>query len=172
MTHMAAQVPAGSDGLVVLPHLEGAFCPEFNLAARAVFFGATMRHTKAHFIRGIMESVAYMLKRNLVAVAEMGVSMDEIRCMGGGARSPLWLQIKADVLQKPVRAVEQEEAALLGAAILASVASGEFASIADAARQMVRLMPAIQPNPVNKDVYQHSYNQYVELYDRLAPMFI
>jgi sugar (pentulose or hexulose) kinase len=171
MTALAAQAPAGSDGLVVLPHLEGAFCPEFNLAAKAVFFGATMRHTRAHFIRGIMESVAYMLKRNLVAVGEMGVTVDEIRCMGGAARSPLWLQIKADVLQKPVRAVEQEEAALLGAAILASVATGEYPSISAAVSHMVRLKPAIQPNIMNKEVYQHGYDQYVELYDRLAPMF-
>ncbi len=117
MTGQAAAVPAGSDGLIVLPHLEGAACPEFNPYARAVFFGASMRHTRAHFTRGILESVAYMLKRNLDTVEELGIPVDRIRSIGGGARSRLWLQIKADVLQKPVEAPEIEEAALLGAAL-------------------------------------------------------
>jgi xylulokinase len=167
----AAAVPPGADGLVVLPHLEGAACPEFNPLARAVFFGATLRHTRAHFARGILESVAFMLKRNLDLVEELGIGVDRVRSMGGGARSHMWLQIKADVLQKPVEVVEVEEAALLGAALLAANAAGEFAGIDEGVAQMVRVRETLEPNPDNAAVFAGAYARYGELYDRLAPMF-
>ncbi|HSR34701.1 MAG TPA: FGGY-family carbohydrate kinase, partial [Anaerolineae bacterium] len=171
MGGMAAQVPAGSDGLVVLPHLEGAACPEFNPAARAVFFGATLAHTRAHFVRAIMESVAFMLKKNLDIVEELGVDVDEVRCTGGGARSDLWLRIKADVLQKPVTAAMVEEAACLGAALMAAVATGAFASLEEGVASMVRLRESIEPAQVDHEAYRRGYAQYLDLYDRLAPMF-
>jgi sugar (pentulose or hexulose) kinase len=171
MTQSASQVPPGSEGLVVLPHLEGAFCPEFNPAARAVFYGATLRHTRAHFTRAILESVAYMLKKNLNLVEGLGVPVREIRSIGGGARSELWLQIKADVLQKPVITVQVEEAALLGAAITAATATGTFASLEEGVERMVRLRRRIEPDPSNTAVYRQGYAAFLELYDRLAPMF-
>jgi sugar (pentulose or hexulose) kinase len=171
MTRAASDVPAGADGLVVLPHLEGAACPEFNPAAKAVFFGATLRHTKAHFIRAILESVAYMLKKNLDLVEGLGIPVREVRSIGGGARSASWLQIKADVLQKPVVTVEVEEAALLGAALLAAVATGSFADLPEGVARMVRLRERVEPNARRADIYREGYAQYVELYERLAPMF-
>jgi len=171
MTQMAELVPAGCDGLTVLPHLEGTACPEFNPAARAVFCGATLRHTKAHFVRAIMESVAYMLKKNLDIVEELGVTVDEVRSMGGGARSDLWLKIKADVLQKPVTAVEVEEAACLGAALTAAVATGFFADLEEGVSQMVCLRETIEPARDHREAYHDGYSRYLELYDRLAPMF-
>jgi xylulokinase len=172
MTRAAGQVPAGSDGLVVLPHLEGASCPEFNPAARAVFYGATLRHTKAHFARAIMESVAYMLKKNLDLVEQLGVTVEEVRSMGGGARSDLWLQIKADVLQKPIATVEVEETACLGAALTAAVATGFFASLEAGVSRMVRLRETVEPTQDQREVYRQGYARYLELYDRLAPMFV
>ena len=171
MADAATRVPAGSQGLTVLPHLEGAACPEFNPAARAVFYGATLRHTKAHFVRAIMESVAYMLKANLDIVEELGLPVAEVRCMGGGARSPLWLQIKADVLQKPVIPVAVEDAACLGAALMAATATGGFASLQEGVEQMVRLGDTLEPDPRRAEVYREGYGQYLELYQRLAPMF-
>jgi xylulokinase len=171
ITDQAAAVAPGADGLVVLPHLEGAACPEFNPHARAVFFGATLRHTRAHFARGILESVAYMLKRNLDLVEGLGISVDRVRSTGGGARSRMWLQIKADVLQKPIEAVEVEEAALLGAALLAANATGAFASLDAGVAQMVRVRETLEPDPTRAAVYADAYARYVELYDRLAPMF-
>jgi xylulokinase len=171
MTRPAQEVPAGSDGLVVLPHLEGASCPEFNPDARAVFFGATLGHTRAHFTRAILESVAFMLKKNLDLVEDMGVPVSEVRCLGGGARSPLWLKIKADVLQKPVRTVEVEETACLGAALMGAVATGHFASYEDAVAHMVRLDRTVEPGTRDLAAYQQGYATYLELYDRLEPMF-
>jgi xylulokinase len=171
MAELAASVPATSEGLVVLPHLEGAACPEFNAAARAVFYGATLRHTRAHFVRAIMESVAYMLRVNLNIVEELGVPVREVRSMGGGARSGLWLQIKADVLQKPVTPVAVEDAACLGAAMMAATATGAFSNLEEAVGQMVRLGQTVEPSLGQAEAYQQGYSQYLELYERLAPMF-
>ena len=171
MTRMAEGVSRGCDGMTVLPHLEGAACPEFDPAARAVFYGATLKHTRGHFVRAIMESVGYMLKKNLSIAEELGVSVAEIRCMGGGARSPLWLRMKADILQKPVTPVECEESACLGAALIAAVATGSYTSLEEGAEHMVRLGATTEPEPDRGGVYRQGYDRYLELYERLAPMF-
>jgi len=171
MTGLAARVPAGCDGLVVLPHLEGAACPEFNPAARAVFFGATLRHTRGHFVRAILEAVAYMLKRHVDIIEDLGVTVGEVSSLGGGARSRLWLQIKADVLQKPVVVVPGEEVACLGAALMAAVATGAFSSLEEGVRQMVRRGETVHPREEHRLAYQEGYAAYIELYERLAPMF-
>jgi xylulokinase len=171
MTARAAAVPAGSDGLIFLPHLEGAACPEFNPAARGVFFGLSLRHNRAHMIRAVLESVAFLLKKNLDIVEALGVPVDEVRSMGGGARSDLWLQIKADVLQKPVRRVQAEETACLGAAILASTAIGEYRDVYEAVSHMVRPGSIFIPNSENSPVYQAAYRCYLRLYEQLEPLF-
>ena len=171
MAGLAEAVPAGSDGLVVLPHLEGAACPEFDPAARAVFYGATLRHTRAHFTRAIMEAVAYMLRKNLELVEQLGVPVREIRSIGGGARSPAWLQMKADVLQKPVVALASEEVACLGAALLAATATGFHRNLEEGIAQMVRIKEMIEPRHQNATVYDERYAEYNELYERLAPLF-
>jgi xylulokinase len=176
MTAEAASVPAGSEGMLVLPHLEGAFSPEYNPRAKAVFFGATLRHRRAHFIRAILESVAFMLRRNLDLVEELNgpagfTGIREILSTGGGARSPLWLQIKADVLQKPVTRLENEETALLGAAVLGAVATGVYGTPEQAVRQMVRTGHTFLPDPRHAAVYDQVYQKYVDLYARLEGMF-
>lgn len=171
MTAAARQVPAGADGLIMLPHLEGAFCPEYNSAARAVFFGATLGHTKPHFVRAVLEAVAYVLKRNLDLIEGLGIAVNEVRSMGGGARSEFWLKIKADVVQRPVRTLEVEETACLGAAIMGATATGHFGSLEEATGAMVRLRETIEPGASDLPAYRLGYARYCELYDRLAPMF-
>jgi len=136
-----------------------------------VFFGATLRYTRAHFTRAILESVAYTLRKNLEIVERVGGPMREIRSTGGGARIRLWLQIKADVLQKPETTVDVEEAACLGAAMSGAVAAGCFASLEEAGIAMVRVRDRLEPVPANAPVYQPGYAAYVELYNRLEPMF-
>ena len=171
MNALAAQVSPGAEGLVVLPHLEGTASPEYNPHARAVFYGATLRHTRGHFVRGILESVAYMLRKNLTLIEGMGVPVGEVRSLGGAARSPLWLQIKADVLQKPIVSLENEETSCLGAALMAAAAAGEFASLEEGTAGMVRVRQHYWPNPANALAYNRSYQAYLELYERLEPMF-
>jgi xylulokinase len=172
MAAAAARVSPGCDGLTALPHLEGAFTPEYNPAARAVFFGATLRTGRGHFVRALMESVAYMLKRQVDLVEGMGFPVDEMRSIGGGARSPLWLQIKADVLGKPIRTVASEETACLGAALLGAVAAGAYRDLETASAAMVRLALTIEPDAASAAAYRAGFARYCELYDRLSPMFV
>jgi xylulokinase len=171
MTRLAADVPPGAGGLRVLPHLEGAVSPEYDPAARAVFYGATLRHQRGHFVRGLMESVAFMLRKNLALIEGLGVAVSEVRSLGGAARSPLWLQIKADVLQKPIVTLENEETSLLGAALIAAAAAGEFNSLEEGVARMVRKRATILPQAENRRVYDRAYQEYLDLYDRLKPLF-
>jgi D-xylulose kinase len=171
LTAGAAQVPPGAEGLVVLPHLVGAACPEFNPAARGVWFGIGLHHTKAHFVRATLESVAYMLRRNVEILERLGIAMMEIRALGGGARSPLWNQIKADVLGVPVVTMTTEEQACLGAAILAGSAVGMYPSPQEATEKLVNVADRWEPDSENKPLYDRRYKLYVRLYENLEDLF-
>jgi xylulokinase len=165
------QSQAGCDGLVFLPHLSGAASPEFDTAARGVFYGISLQHGRAHFIRAIMESIAYMLKKNLAVVEQISGPVVEIRAMGGGSRSKLWLGIKSDILQKIVVPVGASESACLGVALLAGVASGVFLNLEEGLKRMVKPGKPLHPNPVHKEIYQIGYQEYLDLYESLSPMF-
>ncbi len=171
LTAGAAQVPPGAEGLVALPHLMGAACPEFNPAARGVWFGIGLHHTKAHFVRAIIESVAYMLRRNVEILEELGIAVKEIRALGGGARSPLWNQIKADVLDVPVVTMITEEQACLGAAILAGAAVGLYPSPKEAAQKLVKVADRWEPDPEVKPNYDFGYETYIRLYESVEDLF-
>jgi xylulokinase len=171
MNSLAARAPSGSDGVVFLPFLAGAGQPENDPDARGVFYGLSLMHGKGHCARAIMESIACLLKKILADFARAGVELNEIRSMGGGARSDLWLQIKADVVGLPLVRMEEEETATLGAAILAAVRCGDYPDIAAAAAAMVRLGRRFEPDPKNAAVYDRSFALYNELYEALAPVF-
>jgi len=167
-----AQIPAGSEGLVMLPHLQGAMAPEANPKAKGVLYGFTLRHNKAHFARAIMEAIACIVRRNIDALKNMNINVNEIRALGGGARSKLWKQIEADLTKKPVVTTTIEEAeACLGAAILAGKASGIFKSVEEACKSMISIKDRFTPNKDNSKVYDELYNKYVQLYDNLCNLF-
>ena len=167
----ADNVPPGCNGLVMLPHLQGAMAPEANPKAKGVFYGFTLHHGKPSFIRSIMEAIAFMLQRNIDVLKDMGLDVKEIRSLGGGSKSPLWTQIKADVTQIPVCTMENGEAGCLGAAILAGKATGIYSSIKEAVEMMVRVKERIEPKIDNADIYKNSYSRYVNLYNSLIEMF-
>ena len=167
LTDLAGDIPAGSDGLVMLPHLMGAFSPETNLAARGSFTGFTLSHSRGHFVRALLEGVAFMLRQNLEFIEQTGMEIKEIRSTGGGARSRLWNQIKADVCNRPVVTLVNEETGLLGDAILAGVSSGIFESIETGCRSMVAIKESIQPGN-NAGTYTSSYQMYCELDRQLS----
>jgi len=171
MGEEAARVPPGSEGLVMLPHLQGAMAPEANPKAKGVFFGFTLRHGRGHFMRAIMEAVGFIVQRNLEVIEGLGVPVNEIRALGGGAHSRLWKQIEADITRRPVVTTTNEEAATLGAAILAGKAVGLYASIEEAAKQMVQIKERFEPNSKNFTLYEEAYGTYVQLYNRLCPLF-
>ena len=170
LTRMAQEVAPGADGLVMLPHLMGAYSPEPNAAARGSFTGFTLSHTRAHFVRALLEGVAFMLRHNLEYIERTGMEIHEIRSMGGGSRSALWNQIKADVCNLPVLTLENEETGLLGDAILAGVASGVFPSIETGCQAMVAIRQVIQPGE-NASAYIQSYQRYLALDRQLAGYF-
>jgi xylulokinase len=162
LNKLAANVPAGSDGLILLPHLMGAYSPDPNPAARGSFTGFSLSHTRGHFARAILEGVAYLLKRNLDLLQGAGVEVREIRATGGAARSTLWNQIKADVCNVPVVTLKNEETALLGNAILAGVASGMFRTVDDGCKKMVIVKDKIMPDE-QAQAYVKPYQMYCDL---------
>jgi xylulokinase len=167
----AMHVPAGCEGLVMLPHLQGAMAPEANPKAAGVFYGFTLRHSRGHFIRAIMEGVGFIVRRNIEVVEGLGVRVDEIRALGGGARSRLWKQMEADITERPVLTTTNEEAATLGAAILAGKAIGLYSSVEEAAKQMIQIKERFEPNPAHRGIYDDTFHKYVRLYDTLCPLF-
>ena len=172
LSREAQQVPPGSDGLLMLPHLSGALFPENDPSARAAFFGITLHHGRPHFVRAIMEAVAFMIRRNLEGLESLGVATRELRIMGGGARSKLWTQIMADVCGVSLAAPAQEEAAALGAAILAAVGAGLYPDIPTAAQSMTKMCDAIEPAKANRDVYDKAYDLYKRLYAQVNKLYV
>jgi len=168
---MASGVAPGSEGLVMLPHLQGAMAPEANPHAKGVFFGFTLRHGRAHFVRSILEAIACIVRRNIEVVEGLGITVSEIRVTGGGSRSQLWNQIKCDLTGRPVVTTTNEEAGCLGAAILAGYGAGMFSSIGEAVDRMVVIRDRLEPNPGLRGAYDEVYRRYRRLYDDLCPMF-
>jgi xylulokinase len=170
MNEMVEQVPAGCDGLVMIPHLMGAFSPESNPFARGSFTGFTLHHRKDHFVRAIQEAVAFMLRQNIEAVQRAGVKVQEIRTSGGASRSQVWNQIKADVCSLPIVKLENEDTGLVGDAILGGVATGLFFSIEDACQIMVHTSSRVEPTDSTVD-YNKFYQRYIDLDKTLKEYF-
>ena len=167
----AASVPPGSQGLIMLPYLSGMACPEFNPQAKGVFYGIQLMHGRKHFSRAIMESVGYMLKEFLDSAEKSGGRFDEIHSLGGGAKSKLWNQMKADITGKKIITLKNDEAACLGTAILAGVGTGVFASIDSAVKKLVSTDKEYNPEAKNQDQYEKGYNTYKEIYSDLKRSF-
>jgi xylulokinase len=172
LSREAARVPAGSDGVVFLPCLQGAMAPEWNGAARGVFYGLTLAHTRAHLTRAILEGSAYALRDILEAMKAAGLDVRRLTIVGGGAKGELWRQIKADVTGLPVRVPKSVETTATGAAILAAVASGVHRTIDDAVKAFVAYRPdEHQPDPERHQAYEETYSLYREVYHALKPVF-
>ncbi|MBO5939004.1 MAG: hypothetical protein J6Q82_05850 [Clostridia bacterium] len=161
LDELAKKVPAGSDGLTFLPYLCGATMPRYNPDARGVFWGLTMEHTRGHAVRSILEAVSCMLKSNLDYI---GAECDEVRTMGGGAQSPLWCQIKADMTGKTFVTLKNDETACLGSAILAGVATGVFESVEAACKIAVEPKKTYTPSG---DDYTECYRRYLEIDEKM-----
>jgi xylulokinase len=167
----AATVAPGAGGLVLIPHLQGAMAPESNANARGAMVGLNLRHGRPHVARAILESIAFVVRRNVEVLEDLDLQIPEIRALGGGARSPLWKQIEADVTKRPVLTTKQPDAASLGAAILAGVGLGRYSSAEEAAEGMVQIDHTFEPNPDNFEAYDEAYDAYKQTYDALCPVF-
>jgi xylulokinase len=168
----AADVPAGADGVVFLPCMQGAMAPEWNGAARGVFYGLTLAHSRAHMTRALLEGSAYALRDILEAMAAAGLEVRPLTIVGGGAKGTLWRQIKADVTGLPVRVPESVETTATGAAILAAVAAGLYPQVAEATRAFVSYRPEEhQPDAEAGAMYEQAYRRYRGVYGALKPVF-
>lgn len=167
----AAVVPPGAEGLIFLPFLAGASFPQPDDRAKGIFYGVLLQHAKGHFVRAILEGVSYELKRILDHIAAEGVVVREIRAMGGGTRSDLWLQIMADICQTTIRRMENEEATLRGAALLGAARCGQYGSLREAAETILLAGAVFGPRVENAAVYADSWRLYENLREQVAPLF-
>jgi xylulokinase len=162
----------GSDGVTFLPTLSGATAPRWNDRARGVYFGLSLNHRRGHLFRALLEGCSFALRDIVDRLDEMGLAGDEIRVVGGGARSGLWLQMKADVTGRPVRVLAVDEATALGAAMIAGVGAGTFRDLDEAVERLTILEPVVhEPDPGTASAYDDAYGRYRRLFDAVEPEF-
>ena len=164
LTAGAANIPAGSDGLLWAPYLMGERTPYLDPNARGMLAGLTASHTRDHVIRAILEGVAFSLRDTFTIFKEIEVPVETIRLGGGGARSKLWRQIQADIYGQQVEIVEAEEGAAYGAAILAGVGAKAWPSVDAACDAVVRVAGSVSPNAEDAKVMEKTYAAYRRLY--------
>src|SRR5450755_885919 len=166
----AEHVPAGSDGLLFLPYLQGERTPHLDAYARGGWIGLTASHNRRHLVRSVLEGVAFSLKDCFSIIQEQGLTLEQVRATGGGAKSPLWRQIIADVLGVELVTTNASEGPAFGAALLAGVASGVYASVQQACDATVRIVDRTEPQLETASIYAHMYGQYRALYPALKPI--
>jgi xylulokinase len=167
----AAKVARGSDGLVFLPYLAGERTPHKDPNARGVFFGITLAHTKAHFARAVLEGVALGMRDSFEILKEMGIPVDRVCASGGGARSKMWLQIQADVTGQAHAVLRIDEGPAFGAALLAGVGAGVWASVEEACAATTRAVGKVTPTREGIAAYESMYPVYRGLYSDLKDRF-
>ena len=170
LTAAAAKVPACSEGLEWAPYLLGERTPHLDPEVRAAFAGISTAHTAAHFVRAVLEGVAYSLKDTFTLFAELGIPVNGIRLGGGGARGPLWRTIQAGIYGHAVEVLTAEEGGAFGAALLAGVGAGHWANLDEACRQAIEVAARINPDAGDVKAYQAGYAQWRKLYPALKSL--
>jgi xylulokinase len=166
----ASQVPAGAEGLIFLPYLTGERTPHADPHARGVFFGLSNRHTKAHLTRAVVEGISLGLRDALELMRGLGIVAHDVRVSGGGARNGWWRQLLADIFSSPISTMNLTEGAAFGAALLAGVGAGVYASVPEACTQTLRCRDTVMPAP-ERDHYDVLYRTYTQLYPALRSQF-
>lgn len=167
----AAAVEAGSEDLIFLPYLYGERTPHADADARGVFFGISGKHKRGHFIRSVMEGVSFGLRDSLELIKARGVEIDEIRLIGGGAKSELWQQITADIFGETISLINVEQGPAFGAAIIAGVGAGVFSDFESIVEDLVDVVKTVEPIAENVEKYNHNYEIYQNLYGDLKDRF-
>ena len=167
----AAAVPAGSEGLLFAPYLAGERTPHADPLARGCFVGLTTAHTRGHLARAVMEGVAMSLRDSLEIIQGLGVPVKEMRLSGGGAKSGLWKQIFADVMNHTACTINAEQGPAYGVALLAAVGVGHFKSIEEACKATIEVVKKTPPKKNAVKAYDRLYPIYRNLYGALQPTF-
>ena len=166
----AAEKPAGSEGLLFLPYLTGERTPHADPLARGTFVGLTARHDAHHMTRAVLEGVSFGLRDSLELMRDLGLKFDHVRASGGGAKSPLWRQILADIFKTPIATVNVTQGAAFGAALLAGAGTGVYPDVISACAQVVRTTDRTSAS-ADSHVYDAWYPRYRALYPTLAGEF-
>jgi xylulokinase len=171
IVQQAAGVPAGAEGLFFLPYLTGERHPHSDPSAKGAWIGLTVRHTKAHLARAVIEGATFAMRDCLEVIRGLGVAARQIRLSGGGARSPFWRQLQADVYGQPVATINATEGPAFGVALLAMVGTGAYASVPEACAATIRVTEELQPDEEAKKRYDLLHAQYQRLYPALREEF-
>ena len=171
LTEEAARAELGSQGLYWLPYLMGERTPHLDATARAAWVGLTAKHTRADLIRSIIEGVCYSQKDALDIIQEMGVKLHSVRLSGGGAQSPFWRQLMADVLNKRITTLETQEGSAYGAALLAAVGTGAYNSVEECCRVAIHEVDTVSPRPENAREYARLHGIFQSIYPALRPIY-
>ncbi len=171
MNAMADGVPPGSENLLFLPYLTGERCPHADPNARGCFVGLTPQHRAGHLVRAVMEGVTLAMRQQVQMMRDLGAGVKEIRAGGGGSRSPLWLQMQADMYNAPVCTIRADQGAALGAAILAAVGIGVWPTVPQATTALIKTKARYKPNSRRARFYNQLADCYGNLYPALAGAF-
>lgn len=164
---MTEQASSGPSPVLILPHFNGSGTPLCDLESKGAILGLTLSTTRHDIVKGILDSLTYELRVNIETMREAGVLINEMRCVGGAAQSPFWLQIKADITGCKVSTLKIREAACLGAAILAGSASGVYSSVDQGAAASVKLKDTYEPDEKAVELYNKKYGIYKDVYGTL-----
>lgn len=168
----AETIPAGSEGLHFLPYLSGERTPHPDPLARGAFIGLTVRHSRAHMTRAVLEGVAFGLKDSFTLIQNAGLgAITQVRASGGGTKGALWRQLLASVLEAELVTVNTTEGAAYGAALLAGVGAGAWMDVPSACKACIKITGRTQPEASQVNVYQMTYPIYQELYPALRASF-
>ena len=161
----------GENHVYFLPYLMGERSPHNNPNARGTFIGMTMDTTRADMTQAVLEGVAFALRDSFEVAKSLGIQIDRTKICGGGAKSPLWKKIIANVLNLKVDIIESEEGPAMGGAMLAAVACGEYAGVEDAAAKIVKVIDTVEPAPELVEKYEARYQQFKEIYPACRELF-
>jgi xylulokinase len=170
LTESAGKIPAGSEGLEWAPYMLGERTPHLDPEVRAAFAGISTIHTGAHFVRAVLEGVAYSLQDTFTLFAELDIPVKGIRLGGGGARGPLWRSIQAGVYGHTVEILTAEEGGAFGCALMAGVGAGHWANLDQACAQAIEVAHRIDPDPADLAAYKTGYAQWRKLYPALRTL--
>ncbi len=171
LTALAAEAPPGAAGVTFLPALSGAMAPEWIASARGAFYGLTPSHGVQHLARSLLEGLAFAMRDVFDRTRALGIRADALRIVGGGARSALWKQIRADLVGLPVETPLHTDTSAVGAALLAAKASGLIGDIGAAASELNPVANVTLPLAAHREAYDNAYRRYSQLFTSLRPLF-
>jgi xylulokinase len=171
LTAQAAEAPPGSEGLFFLPYLTGERTPHADPNARGAWVGLSLRHRRAHLVRSIIEGATYAMRDSLEIIGRLQIPVKEVRLSGGGARSPFWRQVQADIYGTRVVTTNSSEGPAYGVALLAAVGTGAYKHIAEACQATIRIEESTAPNAKARRCYDAAFPLYQKLYRSLKDDF-